>query len=233
MGKGHKGGEKPLRHPERFWDEELAMIDRLGPYLASRPRRAAVLVLTLAVALILVLAGLVLELSHFGQAPYPSEDLGFSLVDGGILYTQGPVVHWWNQTSNETNPSTPYLGAKAAFGCEGFGWGTFPFGQDPALSADTGFPSTEHRDWGGSIGLSVELTDLTSNGFFDEGDTLLFMVSPLEEDTVCFFALAFYPHGTSFHPTCFEMSYVIHDGELHSWRSDRLPDETPWYTTYY
>lgn len=208
------------------------MIDRLGSYLASKPRRAALLVLTLVVALALVLAGLVLEMSNFGQAPYPSEDLGFSLIDGKVLFTQGHVISWWNQTTNESDPYTTYSGAKAAFGCEGHGWGSFPFGQDPALSADTGVPSTEYRDWDGSIGLSVELTDLTSNGFFDEGDTVLLTITSLKEDTVFFLALAFYPFGTSFPPTCSEMSFAIHDGELYSWHSDYLPASTPWYTSY-
>lgn len=210
------------------------MIDRLGSYLASRPRRAASLVLTLVVALALVLAGLLLELSHFGLAPYPSEDVGLSLIDSKmVLFTQGPVMRWWNQTSNETLPYTTYCGAKAAIGSEDSGWGSFPFGDDSNLSAQTGVPSTQYRDWDGSIGLSWELTDVTSNGFFDEGDTFALTISSLKEDTVFFFGLAFYPYGTSFRPWCSEMSFAIHSGKLYSWYSDYLPSQTPWWSSYH
>lgn len=206
------------------------IIDRLGSYLASRPRRAATLVLTLAAAFVLVLAGLALELSHFGQEPYPSQDLGFSLVgDETVLFTQGPVMNWHNETSNETLPITPYEGAKAAFGGGGYGWGTFLFGDDSNLSAQTDVPSTESRDWGGSIGLSWELTDSTSNGFFDQGDTVLFTVTSLEEDVVFYFALAFFPYGSPYSPYCTEMSFAIHDGKLYTWHSANLVSEEPWY----
>lgn len=210
--------------------ERMAMIDKMGSYLASRPRRAATIVLTLASALVLVLAGLAMELSHTGQEPYPSQDLGFSLDgDDDVLFTQGPVPKWYNKTSNETLPFTPYTGAAAAFGSVGHGWASFPFGDDPSLSAQTGVPSTQYRDWGGSIGLSWELTDMTSNGFFDQGDTVLFTITSLEEDVVFYFALAFYPYGVSHPPSCSEMSFAIHDGELYSWYSENLPSQEPWY----
>ncbi len=206
------------------------MIDRLGSYLVSKPRRAATLVLTLAVALVLVFAGLVLELSHFGQAPYPSQELGFSLVDGNVLFTQRPVLGLYNETSNKSEPCTPYAGAEGAFGGGGYGWGTFAFGDDPRLGAGTGAPSTQYKSLDGSIGLSWELTDLTSNGFFDQGDTVLFTITSLKEDAVFFFALAFFPGG-GWGPCCTEMSFAIHDGKLYSWYSDNLSTHEPWYAS--
>jgi hypothetical protein len=205
------------------------MIKRFVSYLGSKPKSAAAIILTLAVAFILVLAGLALELSHFGRAPYPSQELGWSLVDGKVLFTQGPTLRWVNETSHATEPVTPYAGAKAAFGGEGYGWGTFPFGDEPQLSAHTGAPSTENRSWDGSIGLSWKLTDLTSNGFFDNGDTILFTITSLQEDTVFFFALAFFPSGDPSWPSYTEMSFAIHDGKLYSWISHELPAEEPWY----
>lgn len=204
------------------------MIDRLGSYLASKPRRAATLVLTLALAFVLVLAGLALELSHFGQAPYPSQELGFGLVDGNVLFTQGPVMRWHNETSNKSEPMTPYAGAMGAFGGEGYGWGGFWFGDAPQLSAGTGAPSAQYQSLDGSIGLSWELTDLTSNGFFDQGDTVVFTITSLKEDAVFFFALAFFPGG-GWGPYCTEMSFAIHDGKLYSWYSYNLPTHEPWY----
>jgi hypothetical protein len=213
--------------------EKMVIIDRLSSYLASKPRTAATLVLTLAVAFVLVLAGLALELSDFGQAPYPSQDLGFSTVGDNVLFTQGLVMKWHNETSNETFPMTPYAGALAAFGGGGYGWGTFPFGDDPSLSAQTGAPSTQYRDWDGSVGLSWELTDLTSNGFFDQGDTVLFTITSLKEDVVFYFALAFFPYGSLDRPSCTEMSFAIHDGKLYSWYSDNLPSREPWYAPFY
>ena len=204
------------------------MINRLDTYLASRPRRAAVIVLTLAVAFILVLSGLVLELSHFGQAPYPSQELGFSLVDGNVLFTQGPTLRWHNETSNTTEPVTPYSGAMGAFGGEGYGWGSFWFGDEPRMSAHTGLPSIDYLPLGGSIGLDLQITDLTSNGFFDNGDTILFRIATLQEDTEYFIALAFFPQGDT-NPSCTEMSFAIHNGELYSWYSDNLPAQEPWW----
>jgi len=60
------------------------LIDRLGSYLASRPRRAAMIVIALTISLVLVLAAtLIVGLGvqpPFGP-PYPSEDTPLSLTD--------------------------------------------------------------------------------------------------------------------------------------------------------
>ena len=208
------------------------MINRLGTYLASRPRRAAVIVLTLAVAFILVLAGLVLELSHFGQAPYPSQELGFSLVNGNVLFTSGGSMGWYNSTSNTTEEIQSYTGAMMAFGVLSSGWGTGFFGDEPQLSANTGSPSTvEWEVYNESPNVIMELTDLTSNGVFDEGDTILFKIVPLQEDTVFFLGLVFVYDGDRHSST--EMSFAIHDGKLYSWYSDNLPDRGPWWEPFW
>jgi hypothetical protein len=210
------------------------MINRLGAYLASRPRRAAALVLVLAVAFILVLAGLALELSHFGRPPYPSQELGFSLVNGNVLFTQGPTLHLYNSTSNTTEETQPYTGAKMAFGVFTSGWGTGPFGDEPQLSAHTGVPSSWNRSVYVSPSITMELTDLTSNGAFDQGDTILFKVVPLQENTVFTIGLAFFPPGWEDSPAAYtEMSFAIHDGKLYSWLSDNFPTQEPWWEPWW
>jgi len=208
------------------------MINRLGSYLASKPRRAAVLFLTLSMAFILVFAGLVLELSHFGRAPYPSQELGLSLVDGNVLFSKEYTTHWFNETSNATEPINPYAGADFAFGIVGSGWGTHAFGDDPQLSANTGAPSSMNLSLFVSPSISAELTDSTSNGAFDRGDSILFRIEPLQEDTVFFMAFAFFPRGDS--PSAYtEMSFAIHDGKLYSWLSDNLPTQDPWWEPWW
>jgi hypothetical protein len=212
------------------------MINKLGSYLASKPKRAAVIVLTLAVAFVLVLAGLALELSHFGRAPYPSQKLGFSLVHGNVLLTEGPSMHWFNETSNTSEEMQTYSGAKMAFGIFSSGWGTGPFGDEPQLSAHTGTPSTWNRQAYVSPNVTMELTDLTSNGAFDQGDTILFKMVPLQEDTVFTLGLAFFPPGSPWGDspaTYTEMSFAIHDGKLYSWYSNNLPTQEQWWEPWW
>lgn len=206
------------------------MIKRFVSYVGSKPKNGAVIILTLAVAFLLVLAGLALDLSHYGRAPYPSQELGFSLINGNVLFTQDTPTQLGNFSSpNTTVPSTPYEGALGAFGIVEYGWSTFNFGNAPQLSAHTGAPSTMNLTSGGSpISVNLTLTDLTSNGVFDKGDTILFKVVPLQKDTVYFVALAFFPGG-GWGPWSTEMSFAIHDGKVYSWFSNNLPAQKPWF----
>ncbi len=207
------------------------MINRLGSYLALRPRRAAILVLTLAVAFILVLAGLALELSHFGRAPYPSEEfpLPLSLVNGNVVFTQEYTDWWYNQTSNTTSPIETYTGAKIAFGIVGWGSRTSPFGNESQLSAGAPNDTMNQSIWESSfVNVTIEITDSTGDGAFGSGDTILFKIVPLSEDTVHYMGLAFFPRGNS--PTTYmEMSFAIHDGKLYTWFSHNLSTEEPWW----
>jgi hypothetical protein len=201
-------------------------------YIGSKPKSAAAIILTLAVALVLVSAGLALELSHFGRAPYPSGKLAFSLVNGNVLFTNGPAGRWYNSTSNTTEELQLYTGAKMAFGIRGSGWGTGYFGDEPQLSANTGAPSTWIRQLYVSPNITMELTDLTSNGVFDNGDTILFKMVPMQEDTVFFIGLAYFPPGSPWGDspaTYTEMSFAVHDGKLYSWYSDYLTTQEPWW----
>ena len=209
------------------------MIDKLGSYLASRPRKTAVLVLTLAVAFILVLAGLALELSHFGEAPYPSEsiDLGFSLVDGNVLLTEQYSYFFENHTSNKRESLCPYAGAKVAFLIERSGIVGLPFGNSSILSTGVSATMTQ-RLLDGTFNATIDITDSTGNGAFDAGDTILFRVlfhsAPMPEDTVCTIGLAYFPEG-NYASVYTEMSFAIHDGKVYSWLSDNLSTEGPWF----
>ena len=90
----------------------------------------------LAVAVILVLAGLVLALKPFDRAPYPSQDVSIKLVHGKIIYTQASRFG-----------DFPYMGMKILFrvACEGTSvtMSGADFGNQSQLSADV--PATAHQ----------------------------------------------------------------------------------------
>ena len=206
------------------------MIGRLDSYLTSKPGRSARFVLALAVALTLTLAGLVVKLSDFGKAPYPSQKVGFSLTKDGVMYTSPGFGEWYN-SSSEHVPMAPYKEAWFAFGGPG-GYGSGPLLTDPGLSSGSGTPSTMEWDVWNRPNITAVLTDQTSNGVFDRNDTILFRGS-MPEDTTFFMALAFFPWGNTSGPwSGVEISFAIHDGKLYSWYSSNLPTLEPWFEPY-
>ncbi len=200
------------------------IINRLGAYLRSKPRGAAVLVL--AVAVILVLAGLTVVISHFGRAPYPSEKTGFSLVEGNVRYTQEST---FSAVLNNTTSPCVYTGTKIHFqigsGMSGFSW--YYFGNQSQLSTHTKATMNQSLMQGMS-NVSMEITDLTGDGGFNEGDTILFTMAPLREDTVYTMGLAFAAEGQTV--AVIEQSFAIHDGKLYAWNSHYLNTGwPPWW----
>ena len=202
------------------------MIDRLGSYLASRPKRAAVVVLTLIVVLALVLAGLALELSHFGRAPYPSEKVPFSLVDGYAVFTMDQS---WISSPGGFNLFN-YTGMKVAFRIDwGGGSGTVsgPFGNQSQLSTHTRATTSQSIFISSFVNVSLEITDSTGDGSFDLNDTILFKIVPLSEDTVYTMGLLFVSDVGN--RMTMEMSFAFHDGKLYAWNSHDLNTEEPWF----
>lgn len=202
------------------------MIDRLGSYLASRPKRTAVLVLTLAVAFVFVLAGLVLELSHFGRAPFPSEKVPIRLVDGYPVLT-------WDQTWISGSGGFllfNYTGMKIAFRIDlGGGSGTTSgfFGNQSQLSTGT-TATISQRIWTSSYtNVTLAITDSTGDGSFDFNDTILFKIVPLSEDYVYTMGLLFVSDVGN--RMTMELSFAIHDGKLYAWNSHYLNTEEPWF----
>lgn len=204
------------RYPRR---RDGDMIKRLGSYLASRPERAAVVVLTLTVVLTLVLAGLALQWLHFGRAPYPSEKVPFNLVEGNVVFSQ-----------EETWLGFDYTGMKIAFQIDwggGSGRTVSDFGNQSQLSTHSRV--TIHQSiWISSSGnVSIDITDSTGDGAFDIGDSILFKIEPLSEDTVYTMGLLFvHEHGGTM---TIELSFAIHDGRLYAWNSRYLNTDEPWF----
>jgi hypothetical protein len=206
------------------------MINRLGSYLASRPKGAAVLVLALAVAFVLVLAGLALELSHSGLAPYPSEEIPLSLVlvDDKVIYTQHDTFGFQNESY--VGPY-PYTGMKILFRVTYAGTSsTMPvadFGNHSQLS--TNISATVHQvlmtsSW---VDASMNITDSAGDGTFGEGDTIAFDMVPLNADMV-FTVGVLWTDGEG-GGAMMEVSFVVHDGRLYAWYSQYLND---WYNSY-
>ena len=208
------------------------MFDRFSMFLAARPKKAAAVVITLSIALILVTAGLALELTHFGRAPYPSDDIiPMKFVDGKIVYTCDSTIAFPNETPAE---SFPYAGMKILFQIAYVnGAMTMPiadFGNHTLLGA--GSRATVHQVLVSSTwaNVSIDITDITGDGSFDKGDTMTFDILPLEEKFVFTVGLLWVSpeHGNAM---AFEASFTVHDGKLYAWFSDAL-DSRPWYEPY-
>lgn len=186
-----------------------------------------ILFLTLAVALILALAGLTLEMSDSGSAPYPSsKNLSISLVRGQITYTQDSTIGY--QVENAT-VSCPYTGMMVLFGVNwGNGYVRNPpvvFGNDSQLSINSS--ATVHQVlMTGSQNASMNITDSTGDGSFDEGDTIVFDLDPLSSDTVYTMGL-FWRMGNN-GGAVMEVSFAIHHGKLYAWYSQYLGNDWFW-----
>jgi len=195
------------------------MIKRLGSYLASRPERAAVLVLVLIVVLVLVIAGFALQWSHFGQSPYPSEKVGFSLVEGDVVFTLDSTYLGFN-----------YTGMKIAFRIDyGGGSGTTvgEFGNQSQLSTQTSATMHQSLMESSFINVSMDLIESTGDGAFDAGDGIVFEITPLTEDWVYTMGLLFVSeHGGRM---TMELSFAVHDGKLYAWNSHYLNTDEPWF----
>jgi len=203
------------------------MINRLGSYLAARPDRAAAIVLALIAALILVLAGMIVQNIGIGKAPYPSDDLPISLVDGRVVYnqTETTVVAW-----GDSYVPFNYTGMRIAFQID---WGgmssrtTGPFGNQTLLS--TGYGATM-EDWlvqGSQVNVSISISESTGDGSFDAGDSITFNIDPFSEDVTYTFGL-YWVHAFGMKMYT-EMSFAIHNGHLYKWLSRDLPTEQPWW----
>lgn len=195
------------------------MIKRLGSYLASRPEKAAILILTLIVILVLVLAGLALQWSHFGRAPFPSEDVPFSLVDGNVVFSQDATYLGFN-----------YTGMKIAFQIDyggGSGRSVSGFGNQSQLSTQTS--ATMHQ-WimeSSFINVNIDITDSTGDGAFDSGDIIVFKIVPLTEDWIYTMGLLFVHESAG--TMTMELSFAVHDGKLYAWNSHYLNTDEPWF----
>ena len=175
----------------------------------------------LAVAVILVLAGLVLALKPFDRAPYPSQDVSIKLVHGKIIYTQAFTVGYF-----------PYMGMKVLFRVASEGISITmsgeDFGNESQLSA--GVPATAHQvlmtsSW---TNASINVTDSTGDGIFDIGDTIAFDMDPLVDDMVFTIGLIWTLGDGG--GAIMEISFVVNHGKLFAWYSDVLGDE--WYSSY-
>jgi hypothetical protein len=197
------------------------MMKKLSSFLASRPKRAAVIVLTLIVVIALMLAGITIGLSHFGQAPYPSENVPIMLVNGDVVFTMD---------TNETpgNSSFNYTGMKIAFRISqinGFVQIVYPFGNQSQLSTHANATMSQWL-FQGTDNVNINITDSTGDGSFDEGDTILFNFEPLRADTI--YTLGLFATAGIGAAMIMERSFAIHDGKLYAWNSHYLNTERPW-----
>lgn len=171
-------------------------------------------------AVVLVLAGLALVFRPFDAAPYPSDDIPVELVDSKIIYTQDGGVG-----------NFPYMGMKILFRAVSDGTSiTMPaadFGNESQLS--TGIPATSHcvlmtSSW---TNASIDITDSTGDGVFNDGDTIKFNLDPLVEDMV--FTVGWIWTLGDGGGAIKEFSFAVNHDRLYAWSSQVLGH---WYSPY-
>jgi hypothetical protein len=201
------------------------MLDRLSKYLGEKPRRAALIVMTLVVVLILVVAGSLFQLLNLGsyfEPPFPSESTPLSLVDDGI--------YWSNPIMFET---ATYNKTAFYWRNETIGLGGTPIASDDQqanLSSGSSVTIVKTIAQAPDLSYCVNLTiyDSTGDGKPGSGDYILFTGPPHKSDIVYTIALA-YVGGPLGGFAGGEFDYAIHDGKFYSWESDMDNTAPPWW----
>lgn len=213
------------------------MLKRLTEYLGAKPRTAAVIVLTLLIVLVLVVAGLAIQLTLLDdetedpvdEGLYPSDNLPLTLVDNSTVqyvqeftyigYGDYSMMRFALGVNHYVRATSKYVGTWTAIN---------DFGNQSLLSVHTRATMTQSI-WTGSQGnASIEITDLIGDGRFGIGDTVLVMIDPLVEDTVYTIVFSSTNDDGDGHLS-WERSFAVLDGEFYAWASSYLPTDTPWY----
>jgi hypothetical protein len=203
------------------------MLRRLTEYLGAEPRRAAMIVMTLVVILILIVAGNLFQLLNVGryfEPSYPSETTPLSLVNNGVQWkgfvtfpgsNYSKYVFYWDLGDGALYGPVASESQQAQLSSGTAATVIVTVGQAPDLSY-----------W-----LNLSITDSTGDGIPGSGDYIRFTGPPQESDTVYTLALAFV-EGAGGRSGGWEYGYAIHDGNFYSWMSDRVSTETPWWYQY-
>lgn len=218
------------------------MLNTLADFLVAKPSRAAAIVLSLIIILMVVVAGFAVQWALLGDEEdsdgdaediYPSEDVPLTLTNGYVQYVQEYTIIGWGNYSGSRfalcvneDRSLPHNSSHP------FGFGSYnDFGNQSLLG--TGPNATMTRSiWSGfsgneSLEASIEITDLAGDGFLGTGDTVRIMIEPLWEDTV--YTIGFFLTSDISQVMYLEWSFAVHHGEFFAWYSDYLPWEKPWY----
>ncbi len=232
------------------------MLQRLVSFAERSPKNAAKVIFALAIALVLVILGILVAIVDMGnlfEPPYPSETTPLSWNDSSVAWTAVDTVIFTGgggytiAVSDYYDPSDFY----AEFGDWGrnyssmrFSWGdthgthgglVVNDSEQQALSA--GVETTVESYVGSIIGLDLEIdyslviTDLQGNGAFDRGDQIAFRASSsmgasFNEDETYTLALVCLDPRIM---SVGEFSFAFHDGEFYSWESSMLNWDQPWW----
>jgi len=219
------------------------MLKRLTEYLGTKPRRAAAIVLTLTVMLVLAVAGMMLQWTLLDDQTRESEDVPENLypsdLDTGLTLVNNTVVYLQNFSQVGYGN---YSGMKFAFCVNSddfprnasYSWGSWgsviPIGNQTQLGLSVRATAAVWT-WNGYPGNgSMEITDVDGDGCFNIGDTASIMLVPLPEDVV--FTIAFFSESDFGGRMSWELSFAIHEGEFFAWHSSYLPWQYPWYDQF-
>ena len=215
------------------------MIEGMGNYLSSKPRRAAMIVLVTAVALIMVLAALMVQVvqsTGVFDPPYPSDNTPLSLADNGITWTRDFIMvvqgndGEWGMNYSEYRF---FWGFESTSGSEGWMSGVADDTDESILSGTANATISTYlgtrTPWFDAPNLTMylDVTDISGDGVFGIGDHMTIRGAPRTEGLVYTVGLAWIGHGTMNE----EYSYAFHEGKFYSWVSNRLPATGPWWET--
>jgi len=213
------------------------MMKRLGEYVSAKPKRAAQIILTLAAALIITVAGMFIYALDLrltdnppADSPYPSEVTPLSLVEDGIMWMRDINIVVGTHGMNYSE-----------FRC---GWGywmnnSVDFASGDLVSDDgqselsKGVNATTDTYFGTvtpwydapNMTISFCIHDVTGDGAFGSGDFIVRIDAPRTEGIVYRWALAYVYDVTM----AVEYSYAFQDGVFYSWLSSELPTQGPWW----
>ena len=202
------------------------MIERLTKYVGSRPRRAAVIMLTLSVVLVLIFAGILIQSLNIGRLfkpPYTSETTPLSLTGNDLKWSPLDITLYSNLSWGN------YNSYRFHYGIGGSGWGGTLVNQTEQNQLSSHSRATIVTPVGESVGsywLNLSIMDSTGDGFFGVGDQVIFEGMPHLNDTVYVVALHIIGGGGAS-----EYSFAIHDGKFYSWASNTLNSIAPWWAT--
>jgi hypothetical protein len=235
------------------------MFQKLTSFAGRTPVRAAKVMFVLAVALAVVVLGVLVGLTNLGdlfESPYPSETTSLSWADGSVVWTEARTViieadGGYLFSEGEIDASELYA--------EFDGWGrnysnmrvhwefrNAAIGGSVAndsmqLELSSGSEATVVGPMGGiftddgqEVDLNLVITDLLGNGAFDRGDRIVFETDPsvgasIYEDEVHTIALAYVDPQHQAATYVGEFNFAFHNGEFYSWSGSELNWNSPWY----
>jgi hypothetical protein len=233
---------------------KIGMLRRLVSFAERAPESAAKVIFALAVALSLVILGVLLAnvgIGNLFESPYPSETTPLSWSGGSIVWTSVDTVVITGTGYVISTESADPLDIYAEYGGWGRNYSSMRFSWDDYRGTFYGSVANDSEQQELSLGVatttetyigsafpdnqevnySLVVTDLQGNGAFDQGDQITFKTSSstgkyVYDDDVYTIALAYVDSRYLY---VGEFNFAFHEGEFYSWEGNVLDWSQPWW----